>query len=646
MKYMTGLSTAGLSVWLVSALVGCQPNDAPPNPAGDPTAATDTEIEVAAPNEQARDQTGDRCAGVELATDRDPSEVNLRLSGAISSLSFNDALLADFGVKVTDAEAAVATATQHSLSTHPHTITSFASSASCLYLGLQEGHFIEFVGGSISHRGGPTLSAEATNSKDVSMSGFNLVPVGKEQELTVTSATGEVLFHGTMPHHETDPESGLFHLFNIDLQVSEDLAARWQRPDMAGLVVGMLSVRGMIEGWDPVALAMAAPACGDWSGDVDVAMVGMSTVQQTFRGSGRVVITPSARLKNNGTANVPWYSKFSGTFEPYGNDQHPFLVWDLYREHNGVFEQLAHSQIKHGFLTINSNCKPDACRDSHILGLGCEDVYGVGTNLTPLGPRDEISPHAGVWAHCNEPVPNTPSYFDREAPFCFQDHSGSDESVFKHRLSVRESELALADAKYYFTSWYVVRDDVEPYNNMAWREITPAFNNNAWTFNFASGFNNGSVLDAWVNPSNPGPGNASGRVTVEGAGNVHTAVQTTDLGRGFTKYVYSLRSHDFDPEINSFTVPLAAGVQVLGPRFYDMDGRSSTDWTVEITPGESVTWTAPSEIANLPWGTMYSFSFIATAAPVAGEVGFTRSDTGTQIPVASLGVGTGQLPAQ
>jgi hypothetical protein len=53
---------------------------------------------------------------------------------------------------------------------------------------------------------------------------------------------------------------------------------------------------------------------------------------------------------------VPWYSKFSGSFPPYNNDQHPFLVWNMYRVANGAIQQIGASGMKHAFLTINSNC--------------------------------------------------------------------------------------------------------------------------------------------------------------------------------------------------------------------------------------------------------------------------------------------------
>ena len=628
-KRTIGLIIPGLSLCLAAG--AC--HDTSKGDSDSPRAETPAAVD----NAGAPGLAGSDCAGVELAGDRDPAEKQHRLLDAVTTLSFNRDLLSDFGVDVVNFEATSASLEPHSLAVRPHQEAAFAAAGSCLHVSLDEGHFVEFAGGSVAHRGGPTLSH---GGEAVSLAGFEIQPLGEDRRIALVAQDGATLFHGTMPHHDIDPESGLFDLFNVDLQVTEALATRWKRPELAGLVVGMLSMRAQIDGWDPSSVEIAPPPCGNWDGDVDVAMIGMSSVQQTYRGSGRVVITPSARLKNVGTANVPWYSKFSGTFEPYDNDQHPFLVWGLYREKNGIFEQLGYSHIKHAFLTINANCDASACRNSHILGLGCEDVYGVGTNLTPLGPRDEIKPHAGVWAHCNEPAPGTPSFFDQQAPFCVQDNSGGGLPPFTHRLSVDEAELGDSDANYYFTSWYVVRADVEPYNNMAWRKIVPSFSGSGWSFNFDSSFQNGSVLDAWIDPETPPAGSANGRVAVADAGNAQVVVQTKPLSRGFYKYAYTLHNHDFDPEIDSFTVPLAPGVEPRNLRFYDQDDRTSTDWTVEVVPGESITWRAPATFNQLKWTEMFTVSFAAEAAPVAGNVAITRADTGAQSVISSLGVGT------
>lgn len=140
-------------------------------------------------------------------------------------------------------------------------------------------------------------------------------------------------------------------------------------------------------------------------------------------GNGQAVFTPSSTLRNNvnngstsatiagdplGTsaalyaADIPWYSKFSGNFAPYNNDQHPYLIWNLYRlNRDGSIDQIGRSGVKHAFLTLNTNCIENP-GDSHILGRGCANVYSVSNNdsNSALGPRSEIVPASNVWGRC------------------------------------------------------------------------------------------------------------------------------------------------------------------------------------------------------------------------------------------------------
>ena len=627
MKNQIGWIITGIGVSLAAGLAGCQTSDTEPSSAAQRDSHHQGPAATAPGPANCPDDVlaGDPSADADLA----------RLTGVVTSLSFNRPLLADIGVTVTDLEA-TGVAGQHELSVLPEPATGFEASATCLKLSLLEGHFLDFAGGAITHRGGPTLRGK---SDSISLSGFELRAGTEPQSLELLTATGESLFHGTLPHHAIDAGSGVFDLFNVDLQVTEALAARWQRPELAGLVVGVLTLRAEIAGWEAFAVPAAPPGCSDWSGEQDVALIQMNAIQQTFRSSGRVVITPSARLKNVGTANVPWHSRFSGTFPPYNNDQHPYLVWALYREVNGVIEMVAQSDVKHAFLTINSNCEPGACTNGHILGIGCEDVYGVGTNSGHLGPRSEIKANAGTWAHCNEPSPNTPSHYDQVAPFCSPDNNGGQESPFTHRLVVHDSDLSVAGASYYFASWYLVRDDVNIFNNMGWRRVTPTLSGNTWSFGFASAFTNGSVLDAWVNPDAPPAGSANATHKEPGAGSLQVAVKTSSVGRGYHKYVYALHNHDFDPEVQTFSVPLAAGVTPSQIQFIDLDATSSNDWTATVVPGESITWTAPAG-ARLTWGTMFTVTFVANVAPVAGAAQVTGPGLAAPISVPSIGAGS------
>jgi hypothetical protein len=628
MTTQIGWIITGIGVSFAAGLTGCQASDIETSRSRESDPARTGQA-------SATQNTTSNCPDDGIAGDPNADADLTRLTGVVTSLAFNQALLADVGVKVTNLEATTSAAGQHPLSVLPEPATSFAASTACLRLSLLEGRFLDFAGGSIRHDGGPTLRG---NDDSISLAGFELRAGSEPQSLELLTSAGESLFHGTLPHHEIDASRGVFDLFNVDLQVSAALAARWKRPELTGLVVGVLTLRADIEGWDAFEVPAAPPLCSDWSGDKDVALIAMSSIQQTFRSSGRVVITPSARLKNVGSGNVPWHSKFTGTFPPYNNDQHPFLVWALYRETGGVIEMVAQSDVKHAFLTINSNCEPGACTQGHILGVGCEDVYGVGTNTAHLGPRSEITASTGVWAHCNEPAPSTASHFDQVAPFCSQDNNGGAENDFAHRLVVHDTDLSVAGAKYYFASWYLVRDDVNIFNNMGWREITPSFSGSTWTFGLGTSFLNGSALDAWVNPLAPPAGSANVIHAEPGAGAVQVAVKTTDLGRGFFKYVYAVHNHDFDPQVASFSVPLAAGVTPSQLRFIDLDDATPNNWTATITPGDSVTWTAPAG-ARMPWGTMFTFAFVANVAPVPGSVEVTGPGLANPISVTSIGVG-------
>ena len=197
-------------------------------------------------------------------------------------------------------------------------------------------------------------------------------------------------------------------------------------------------------------------------------------------GRSVVVVLPSAELENVGTANVPWYSKFTNLGVPPHNDQHPYLVWQMLRSSNGVLEPIGRSDLKHAFLTINHGCDPGACTDSHVLGLGCADVYGTSTNnsLGRLGPRSEITASTGIWAHCG----GIPSHFDTNGD-CVQDPGfSSGENSFTHGLKAAETDLQVAGAIYYVEAFYIVRDDINIFNSMGYRRVTPSKPSTTWTF--------------------------------------------------------------------------------------------------------------------------------------------------------------------
>ncbi|MEZ4361576.1 MAG: hypothetical protein R3B48_15420 [Kofleriaceae bacterium] len=559
------------------------------------------------------------------------------LGDVTTSFAFDTKALSDLGLTST-ATAAVAPAPQHELAVVTGPITSYATSSECLGLDVVDGHVTKFNGGELRHTGGPTLAHEGA---EASLVGFEVRVGAEPRTFDIYDAGGEHLLHGTLPHYLLDSTTALLDVFNVDLTATDALAKKLGVPQLAGYVVGSLSLRGKVrlQTVKPTGgTETPANACDDFSGNVDVALIQMDAVQQRARVGDKVVITPSAVLKNVGTANVPWQARFSGTFPPYNTDQHPFLVWSLYRELGGSFEMLAHSDVKHAFLTINSNCSPGACTIGSVLGLGCEDVYGVGTNSTHLAPRSEIRPHDGTWAHCNFPAPNTPSHFDQVAPFCSQDNNGGTEDELMHRLVASDAELSTAGANYYFAAWYVVRDDINIFNSMGWRKVTPTLSGSTWSFPFATPFRQGSALDAYVDPATPLPTRLNFTFKDPTAGSVQIASTATDLGNGRFRYVYAIQNHDFDPKVSSIVIPMFEGVNVEQPKFSDGDEDASNNWLISSGIGQ-VTLTAPTVDARLSWGRMVTFSFIAVGAPARGVVRLARSDNGGAVNVKSLIVG-------
>ncbi|MEO7734554.1 MAG: hypothetical protein ABIY55_26600, partial [Kofleriaceae bacterium] len=506
-----------------------------------------------------------------------------------------------------------------------------------------DGHLRDFVSGRISHLGGPTL---AHGQSAVSLVGFELRVGVEPRTFEVVSARGETLLLGTLPHYQIDA-TGALDVFNVDLAATSTLATRLGAPHLAGTIVGTLTLRAKVasptlgvasaaltESKDPAVLA----TCSDFTGKVDVALIGMTAVQQQGRVGDRVVITPSAVLKNVGTANVPWQAKFSGVFPPYNTDQHPFLVWALFRESGGFFEPIAYSDVKHAFLTINSNCAPGSCTIGSVLGLGCEDVYGVSTNGGHLGPRSEILPHAGTWAHCDFPAPDTASHFDQVAPFCSADNNGGGETALTHRATASDAELSVAGANYYFTAWYVVRDDVNIFNSMGWRRIVPFRSGSTWSFLLGTTFKQGSILDAFVDPAHQTATRSNATFEDKAAGAVQVAATATDLGNGSFRYVYALMNHDFDPKLGSFSIPVDDSATIENLRFSDGDSDAANDWTVVLGSGRA-TWSPPASSARLEWGTALTISFVANAAPISNTVQISRGDNGDVFDIRSIVVG-------
>jgi hypothetical protein len=543
----------------------------------------------------------------------------------VATVGLDSSTLASLGFRVTDLSPTVSGHALHPLSVVPRGAPSFALDGR---IGLRAivawDGFRGFEGTSMHTRGGFRLVGPAGT---FDLTSLELRPGQKAGVLEVFDAAGMALLATADAQWLFDAPTGKLRYLNADLRILPDLARLLGDDRYTTVTVGTLDLDATLAaGTLPPVPALpvgvnAPPPCGDWTGTVDVSLTTMSNIGQagisTVNGRSVVVVLPSADLKNVGTANVPWYSKFTNLGVPPWNDQHPYLVWQMTRSTGSFFEPLGRSDLKHAFLTINSGCDAGACTDSHVLGLGCSDVYGTGTNnsVNSLAPRSEVTASTGIWAHCG----GIPSHFDTDGN-CSQDFSGAGENSFTHGLKAAEADLQVAGATYYVEAFYIIRNDVNIFNSMGYRQVAPAKPSSTWTFPTVGAYTQGPPINAWVNPTTPGA-NADNRTLDTGEGRVQLAVKVTDVvgSPGRKRFAYALQNHDFDRRIKSFKIPFdSTGASITNIVYADGDGFAANDWTA-TTDATGITWTAPAATtppAEIDYATLVAFRFDIDRTPV------------------------------
>lgn len=475
-----------------------------------------------------------------------------------------------------------------------------------------------------------------------------------------------------------DLRDGL-RFYSADLRVGPALAA-WTGTDSEGLLAGRIELRIPLA-LPAGSLSAASKSCPapNWPTagfTTDVRLVSIDRITPlrcrvlgsgngcggsafTCDGpggeEGEVVFVPDATLRNSDTddtADVPWYRKFTAPQLPYGNDQHPYLVWNMYRlDADGTLLQIARSGLKHAFATANLECHPDAkCpHNGNILGRACKDLYDAASNdmTGALAPRAEVVPSTGQWGRCG-------SVFDdilndgSSAPGCdgLNDPPPADD-CYRYRMVARESDIDPAlhpGARWFIDAWYVVRDDVDIFNSMGWREIHPTWraelNPPHWHPGTPGAFTSGSIVDLWLEhaslaertarsvvSTSDGQVVVAARVRREGAQwryDYHVA--NYDLTRATTEGMEpNLRiiSHD---AVDAVAVVAVNGATASASGFADGDANTANDWTSDS--GSITTWSAPTADAQLDWGHLVAFSLLSAHPPGGGELRLAHAATG------------------
>ena len=201
-------------------------------------------------------------------------------------------------------------------------------------------------------------------------------------------------------------------------------------------------------------------------------------------------------------------------------------------------------------------------------------------------------------------------------------------------------------------------DQCNMFNNFSYREFTVSGGPTVFLFSpVSSTVRMQPAIEAWtgatVNQLEPDPGND---------GIWFMAYKVTQPSADVWHYEYALFNMNLDRSIQSFSVPLGAGVNVNSIGFHAPPqhpgwphdgtqgdaGFSSTPWDV-TQDTNSITWSTETFAANpnanaIRWGTLYNFRFNSNQPPqtVNATVGFfkTGSPMTVEIQAPSGGVVT------
>ncbi|MEX0914681.1 MAG: hypothetical protein WD397_00640 [Wenzhouxiangellaceae bacterium] len=593
-------------------------------------------------------------SGLSAVVTAAPDEVSTTWSvaGGEIIIELNQGVLSPLGIEAVAVKALADTRPEHPLGYRRLRFEGL--SIQKIQFSAPGGSVTEFFGGYLHYHGGLRLRA---GDAVLDLIDFRVAPhpgqQGMFQLLDRDGTAWATLDHG---HYELVDEDAALELRHANLSMTANMAELIGQPTLAGQVIGVAHLRApVVSAGSLVPVRGSQCSSPNWPTDsgfeADVALTAMNAASiydpvhflrcQDCNGAsgGPVVIAPNAKLRNVGSADVPWWEQFTLPQPPYGNDQHPFLVWNLYRlDGDGRFEQIGASGVKHAFFTVNAG--PDCpCGGGHTLWTECEDTYSAGNNDLGefLAPRDEIVPRDGLWGRCN-------SLFD---PDCDGSQNVTTTDPFDNRLRVMETELVSGSnpgARYFMEAWYVVRDDINVFNTMGWREVAPAWNGATWEFPVVAGFREGPALDAWVDSSAPAPGQDTALLEVD-AGRVRVSVVVTDLEDGTWRYDYAVMNHDFmraetagaEPDLellsntglNAVELPLAVAASVSNTGFARADRTRGQNWAITIQP-QAVRWENPGD-TPLNWGRAFRFSLVADRAP--GPVTFRLHPTSAGAPL-------------
>jgi hypothetical protein len=473
--------------------------------------------------------------------------------------------------------------------------------------------------------------------------------------------TGFTFFNIDGHQYDYDATGQLLTIQGGRLLMSKEFANALGRPSDAGAAVGKISVGATMRSIEITQLANGQPKSmvmpplrGAATGadapvpGPDVIVGNVESVVQSGSARTQVGLAIGTDSCNIGDQPVDWFA--------LPQTDHPVVPQNLYRMSGGLnnnerFEQIGQSWMKHTFLALEQSvcgtCNTSNCQTGTHLCPGCSDPYSANLNgdQNSIGSRAWINPFTG----------NFPSGANN--------HSGHVHDGVSHRIRVEADDLNTTlnqGATYFGEAAYVSPHEYtwcqahpgqcNMYNNVSYRQFFVSGGPSDFAFSPAgSTVRMQPAIMAWVatgaivNQVQPDPGND---------GIWFIGYKVTGPTSGVWHYEYALYNMNLDRAVQSFSVPLGAGVNVSNIGFhapkqepgwandgtFNDQGYSSTPWTVTQVP-DSITWNTETFAQNqnsnaIRWGTLYNFRFDADQPPQSANATVGYFKTGSPMTVA------------
>ena len=493
-------------------------------------------------------------------------------------------------------------------------------------------------------------------------------PWGESAEIVVRDAkTGFVFFNVEGHLFDYNSAERVLSAQMGRLLISKEFAAELGRPSDAGVVVGQISIRATMrpieitqivdgEAKSDVLPAVNSPENGTVPGP-DVIVGDLSGLAQFGNSNGtQVGLAVGSDSCNFGTVDLNWFANPA-------ND-HPVIPQNLYRMSGGAtnderFEQIGQSHVKHAFTALTNNICNLGCNGvgGTRLGSGCSDPYVASLNAGPnLGSRAWINPFTGAYPRNDSATPNNSHPTSGAGAHV---HNGT-----SHRILTEISDLNTSlnsGAAYYAEAQYVTPHEYawcqanpgqcNMNNNVSYRRYSVSGTGSPFSFSpVGSTVRTKAAIGAWTGATlveiKPDPAN-------DGIGMI--GYKVTNPSPGVWHYEYAIYNQNLDRAIQSFGVPVGAGVTLSNIGFHappqhpgwsgdgtvGNTGYSSAPWT-QTQGGGAMTWSsetfAQNQNANaIRWGTLYNFRFDSNRPPQTtnATIGFYK--TGAPITVQIQG---------